>query len=139
MFVPSKKQAAKAGQGSQPLAKFVPSQPLAAFVKKRSGKKGKGPASPKTPTTPSTPGVKKVKIVLANNQAQGFKEHLMNVRNSPQVPHNPLLRPTKGLLKTPTTPASLIVTRPLGKSGGTPPTGKKEKRRRSNAADFFTQ
>ncbi|XP_043215038.1 ribosomal RNA processing protein 1 homolog A-like [Amphibalanus amphitrite] len=120
---PAKKAAAQPSA----VAHFVPSKPVPAFVKLRTGKKGAASPNQKSPATPRTPGkTKKVIINLAENKAQGFKEHLITVRNSPQVPHNPSLRPVKGLLKP--SPAPSPATPVGGSAGG----------RRSRAADFFS-
>ncbi|XP_037086051.1 ribosomal RNA processing protein 1 homolog A-like isoform X2 [Pollicipes pollicipes] len=111
-------------------ARFVASKPVPAFVKLRSSKgAAKGGQGQALPASPSTPGVKKVKINLSENKSQGFKEHLITVRNSPQVPHNPDRRPAKGLLKVATPGAATGA----GDGGRARPGA----RRRSHAADFF--
>ena len=47
----------------------------------------------------SEPRKKKVNVMLTKNQAQNFSEHLRNVKNSPQTPHDPSKNPTKSALK----------------------------------------
>ena len=47
----------------------------------------------------SEPRKKKVNVVLTKNQAQNFSEHLQNVKNSPQTPHDPNKKAVKSALK----------------------------------------
>ena len=78
----------------------------ATFLKKamsKSEKKALKKEKISTPTakdlTMSEPRKKKVNVVLTKNQAQNFSEHLKNVKNSPQTPHDPNKNPVKSALK----------------------------------------
>lgn len=75
-------------------------------------------------------------LFINSNSLPAFKEHLITVRNSPGVPHNPQMMPAKGLLKTPVgTPVKQVKT--YQKKGAAPQQPRRG--RRSHAADFFNQ
>jgi len=74
----------------------------ATFLKKslsKSAKRGDTAAKIFPERSMSEPRKKKVNVVLTKNQAQEFSQHLKNVKNSPQTPHDPNKNPTKSALK----------------------------------------
>jgi hypothetical protein len=90
-----------------PSAMVTPAKSFTAtFLKKamsKSEKKALKKEKMSTPTTKdltmSEPRKKKVNVMLTKNQAQNFSEHLKNVKNSPQTPHDPNKNPVKSALK----------------------------------------
>ena len=90
-----------------PSAMVTPAKSFTAtFLKKamsKSEKKALKKEKISTPTTKdltmSEPRKKKVNVMLTKNQAQNFSEHLNNVKNSPQTPHDPKKNPVKSALK----------------------------------------
>ena len=90
-----------------PSAMVTPAKSFTAtFLKKamsKSEKKALKKEKISTPTiknlTMSEPRKKKVNVVLTKNQAQNFSEHLQNVKNSPQTPHDPNKKAVKSALK----------------------------------------
>merc|ERR1712098_392119 len=74
----------------------------ATFLKKslsKSAKRGDTISKMFPERSMSEPRKKKVNVVLTKNQAQDFSQHLKNVKNSPQTPHDPNKNPIKSALK----------------------------------------